>query len=747
MDLRLVPAAVSAWACAWLITGSLVPAWTVLGAGLVAGWWWRRRPSVWATCAVIGVSALICGGWVHVITTSRPAVWCADGAHVNATVRIRAEPRAASSRFAPQYRVGATAWKMDARGAAWHGRLPIELVVADPTMIPQAGSVVTVTGVGAGRRASDGSVGTIRVHSSEITSQPGFLDRLANRLRAGLVSSMEGASSVQGALVPSLVVGDTSALDDSTKEEFRATGLTHVLAVSGSNFSLALAFTGWAARAAGVRGWWLRFIAVAVSVVFVVTCRSEPSVLRATVMGLIALGATGVGAPAGRSARNLSLAVILLLCADPWLARSWGFALSVAATVGIVWWTPRWIRCAPQWIPMWVRQSLFISLSAQIATQPMVTALSDQVSLVAPFANLCVGPFLGPVTVLGLLAAMTALVAPTLGQGIGWAAGWCAQPIISVAHLMSEVPGATFGWPATGMSLLLLSGMCLVLGQWAVPVLLQRRWTMILVLASLVGALIAPPRQFGWPGDWAVVACDVGQGGAVVVRVATTEAILVDVGPEPALLRACLGSLGVVRISLLVLTHPHADHIGGLSALSDMPIDMVLVGDDRSAEVVGRTLGRPATMTTGGQVISVGEAHWRTLAVGPVGHTNGDSDVDSPAENDAGVVGLITVQGLRTLVTGDLEEAGQRRVLEEVDDVSADVLVVPHHGSARQDPDFVRAVGARISLIQVGQHNVYGHPTRSALALVESTGSSVWRTDRDGAVAVTTGGAQVITQK
>ena len=746
MDLRLVPSALLAWACAWMLTGEVIPGWVICSVGLVIGWLGRGRPGVWGAGIVVSVVALITMGWVHVVTASAPAAWCRDGAHLTAIVRIRTESTAVSSPFASQHLAEATVLTMDARGGSWRGRLPIDLMMADPTSLPSPGSVISVSGTGAGVHGSERSVGTIHVEDVELVSDPGPVDGLANSLRSGLVVAMGSSRPEQAALVPSLVVGDTSALDEALEEEFRLTGLTHVLAVSGSNLSLALAFTGWVARWLGVRGWWLRLSAVGVGVLFVVTCRAEPSVLRATVMGMIALGATGLGPAAGRSARNLSLAAILLLCSDPWLARSWGFALSVAATAGIVWWAPRWEAHCPEWIPMWLRQSLFISLAAQLATQPLATALSDQVSLVAPVANLCVGPFIGPVTVLGLLAATSSLVSPPLGLAIGWVAGWFVQPVLSVAHLMSQVPGATLVWPAQPVFLGLLGGICVILGQWAVPVLVQRRWTTMLVATSLVVVLLVPPRQYGWRGDWAVVACDVGQGGAIVFRAASSAAIVVDTGPEPSLLRRCLSSLGVDRISLLVLTHPHADHTGGLSALTGAPVDMALVGDDRSAEIVAERLGLSATRAVGDQEVVVGEVTWRTLAVGPVGDSTGESETDSPAENDAGIVGVITTPGLRVMVTGDLEEAGQRRLVELGGDLSADVLVVPHHGSARQDPEFIRAVAARISIIQVGEDNPYGHPTRSALTLVESTGG-VWRTDRDGAIAVNVDGTRVTTQR
>ena len=248
-----------------------------------------------------------------------------------------------------------------------------------------------------------------------------------------------------------------------------------------------------------------------------------------------------------------------------------------------------------------------------------------------------------------------------------------------------------------------------------------------------------------------MIACDVGQGGAQLIRAAPGRAILVDTGPDPDALRACLASAGVSRISVLVLTHSHADHVGGLPAIAgEIPVEMVLVGSD--APAASDLEGLPeTTRTSAGDSIELGPLRWTTIAAGPSARASpladGSSAGEDAGQNDASIVGLIETGELRILVTGDLEVAGQQAVVSSGADIRADVLAVPHHGSPRQDPDFIDAVHARIALVQVGENNGYGHPASSALTMLRGSGATVFRTDQQGAIAVSADGGSAVTQR
>lgn len=759
VDLRLLGPAAGAWACAAIAVQGGRWVGLAVGLGIVVAAWgllWRA----WSICSVgtamMGAGAAA-GLWTAALAGSLPAEWTRQEALVEVTAQVVSDARQWQ---ASGYRPAAGVLPIElhrvvARGQVWQGRLPAQLRASGEAagLLDQpVGAVITFTALSRPPDAAERSVATL-VLRSEISSvdPPGPLARLANRFREGLRAAMAHSPPEQAGLVPSLVVGDVSHLPEQVKQDFKTTGLTHLTAVSGTNLTLMLAFVLGLARQAGARGWWLRGLGVVVAIAFVVVCRAEPSVLRAAAMGLIALAATGVAHDRARGLRALSLAVLVLVLIDPWLSRSWGFALSVTATAGILWWAGRWQTMMRGWAPGWLAESLAVPLAAQLATQPIVTALSGQVSIVGLAANLLAGPFVGPVTILGLTAGLVSLVWPGLAAVVGWAAGWCVQPIVLVAQLAASAPAAAWSWRSTPLTLALLVCGCIVIAVLLVPRILPNRLLAgLLAVVLVIGAFRAPP-QAGWPGDWSVIACDVGQGGAQLIHVGPGQAMLVDTGPEPEALRACLRSAGVREIPVLVLTHSHADHVGGLAAVAgQLPVGIVLVGSDPpDASVLS---GLPeATRTNPGDVIELGSLTWTTIASGLPDSATAVSDEstagEDPGENDASVVGMIETGGVRVLVTGDLEVAGQQAVVGSGADLRADVLVVPHHGSPRQDPEFIAAVHARIALVQVGEHNGYGHPAASALTMLKTSGATIFRTDEQGAIAVSMDGQNVVTQR
>jgi len=458
---------------------------------------------------------------------------------------------------------------------------------------------------------------------------------------------------------------------------------------------------------------------------------------------VVALGAVGREAGSGGGLRLVSVAVIGLCFMDPWLSRSWGFGLSVAACVGIVWWGRRWAEALGRWLPGWLAEAVAVPLAAQVATQPLVTALSGAVSVVGVPANAVAGPFVGPATVLGFAAAGVAWLVPWLGQVLAWGAGWAAEPILLIAEYGASLPGATIRWPASAFAMVLVVAGSVAIGLLA-PWVLRRWWLVLPVAVLLVVALLRAPYHVGWPpASWQVVACDVGQGDATVVEVAAGQAILVDTGPDPVALLACLDQLGVEAIPLLVLTHYHADHVGGVEALlASRPVGRVVVSPTASPVATARAIsaelaqrGIPLSVAVPGQELIIGDAQWQTVAAGLL-LGSGGTGAESSEENNSSIVGRVLVPGLSLLMTGDIEPEGQRAILAAGGDVRATVLKVPHHGSSRQDPAFLKATGARIALIEVGKDNTYGHPAAKTLRTLEGLGMQVMRTDQQGAVAV-----------
>jgi competence protein ComEC len=571
-----------------------------------------------------------------------------------------------------------------------------------------------------------------------VLGRPNTFLRGAEEVRAAIRQAVAAQPAGPRALVPALVDGDDAGMPEELAEDFRTAGLTHLLAVSGTNLTLVVGSLLLLARWAGVRARGLVVVGVFGVVGFVLLARTEPSVVRAAAMGSV--GLLGMGHHGRRrGTRALGAAVLVLLLFDPWLATTVGFALSVLATAGILWLAPGWRDRLCRWLPRWVAEAVSVPLAAQLACTPLVAAISGQVSLVAVVANLLAAPAVGPTTVLGLLGGLAGLVSAPVGHLVATPAAWGARWIIAVAVRGSDLPVAAVGWSAGAVGVTVLTALCVLLAL-VLGAVLARRATALGLAAMMLGVLLVPLPTPGWPPrDWVMVACDVGQGDGLVLNAGAGAAVVVDAGPDPAAVDRCLRRLDVERVPMVVLTHFHADHVDGLAGvLHDRRVGVVqvtTVGEPASGvrlvqAVAGRS-GVPVRQAAYGETGRLGSLTWQVVAPSGPSPTTG-----SPA-NDASVVLLVEVGGIRILLLGDQEEQSQARLLRETGGLQADVLKVAHHGSASQDPELVRSVGARLAIISVGSDNDYGHPAPSLMALLHETGARISRTDEAGDVAVT----------
>jgi competence protein ComEC len=607
----------------------------------------------------------------------------------------------------------------------------------------------------------------------QVVAEPSEAQRLAGRLRAGLREATEGLTADARALLPGLVVGDTSRITPELEEAFKETDLAHTLAVSGANFTIVLALLlgppGLAQRAErrGSAPWLglsLRATALLGGVLalgFVIVCRPDPSVLRAAACGGVALLALATGRRRSLLPA-LATAVLLLVLYDPWLARGYGFLLSVLATGALLTLAPRWSAALRRrGVPPRLAEALAAAGAAQALCAPVVAVLSARVSLVAVPCNLLAEFAVAPATVLGFAALAAAPVAMPVAEGLAWCGGWPAEWIAGIARAGAALPGAGVDWPGSwaGAALLALVTAGLLL---AGRRLLRHPWWCGVCVVLLALTVVQPPplgRMItGWPPPgWRMVMCDVGQGDALVLAAGEGAGVVVDAGPDPALVDRCLRSLGISRVPLVLLTHFHADHVAGLPGVlrgrSVGAIETTALEEPAAqAESVRRQAaarGIPLRHAAAGEQRRTGPLSWQVVWPPPTSPT-GPQTLSPPGwtppltegPNDASVTLLVRTAGLRLLLLGDLEPPAQQALARspaaELDGV--DVLKVAHHGSAHQDPGLIRKVAPRLALISCGADNTYGHPAPGTVAALRAQGAMVLRTDRDGALAVTGAG-------
>jgi competence protein ComEC len=555
--------------------------------------------------------------------------------------------------------------------------------------------------------------------------------RVANAVRDGFRRGAEAALPDRDAgLIRGLAIGDTEGMDPEVEEDFRATGLTHLLAVSGSNVALVVVPALAIAARLGIRRSGRIAAAAVVVGLFALVTRWEPSVLRASAMAAIGLAAMWAGRPR-RVAPALGVAVLALLVIDPLLAMSAGFQLSVGATAGLA------AMAAPlaarlTMLPRPVAGAAAATIAAQAAVTPLLLLLFGTVPTVTLLANVLAFPAVAPALLLGSAAAALAQAWPHLGQGVGRLAEVPLGFLIGLADRLARfpLPSVTGGAAVAAAGAGLAAVMAWRLRRGRSPGLALATAAVL----ALLGWSSAPSA--GPPGSLTVTFLDVGQGDAAVVRTPEGATLLIDAGPDPHQVATELAALSVRRIDLAVATHAHADHVEGFAAvMARYPIGLLLEpgcpGDSPSYHrflTAVRDEHVPVRHPRGGQRLAVGELGIEIL--GPDRCSPGGA---SP--NDDSLVLRLTYGRSTALFPGDAEVPAQRDLLSDGDPVQAALLKVPHHGGDTSDPEFLDATSATVAVVSTGP-NTYGHPNPGLLSILRSERMAVLRTDRVGDVTV-----------
>jgi competence protein ComEC len=306
------------------------------------------------------------------------------------------------------------------------------------------------------------------------------------------------------------------------------------------------------------------------------------------------------------------------------------------------------------------------------------------------------------------------------------------------ADQLGGLHGAAVPWPGGATGGFLLLGTTLLVCACAVRAG-SRRVLGAAAATALVVFIPVRAATSAWPPPgWLFVACDVGQGDALLLPAGPGAAVEVDAGPDPVAIDRCLRDFGIDRIPLLIITHDHLDHVAGLpGVLRDRSIGRIISGPlaqpAYGAEIVHELMVRRrlrvVTPPVGAQ-FDIGPVHLDVLGPPTAFHgTRSDP-------NNSSLVVRAVVDGVRILLPGDAEIEAQQWLLESGADLRADVLKVPHHGSAYSDPAFLAAVHAQVAIVSVGLHNDYGHPSPVLLDAMARLGVPLFRTDQDGDVAV-----------
>jgi len=556
--------------------------------------------------------------------------------------------------------------------------------------------------------------------------------------------------ATSAALLGGLLLGEKTGLPPEASEAFRRAGVYHILAVSGFNVALLASSVFFVLSTLGVPRRVTAVVAGAALVGFALVVGGQASVLRATVMGLLLLGALLLDRES-QLMNALALAVLLLLAWRPGDLGEPGFQLSFAATAGIIHLAPpltAWL-IGKRW-PGWLATPMAVSLGAQAAVTPVMLVHFNQLSLIGIVANLVVVPMAAVGTTLGMLALLTAAVSAWAADVLFQALWPLLLALRAAVWVAARVPGAMVHLPAPSWAA--IAAWCVALAL--LPYLGSRRWIRATVMASL--ALVLGLSIWPWVapdnGRLRVTFLDVGQGDAILVELPEGQRLLVDGGPGgnqrldvgERVLAPFLWNRPTQRLDVVALTHPDSDHSGGLRAvLTRFGVREFwengrwITGTEETLRAVERSGACRRTLVAGQRL-------WLGSALLTVLNPDGSRPLDEPppeGQNEESLVLRLDWRGFSLLLTGDLGGPGEERLLADHAPVRALALKVGHHGSRHSSTGaFLDAVEPAVAIISVGARNSFGHPTPEVLGRLEAAGARIYRTDRDGAVILETDG-------
>ncbi|MBK8987991.1 MAG: DNA internalization-related competence protein ComEC/Rec2 [Chloroflexi bacterium] len=574
----------------------------------------------------------------------------------------------------------------------------------------------------------------------------------------------------EAALLSGILLGNDNGIPPDLAEDFRVTGMTHIIAISGFNIALLIAIL-----ISLVDPFLPRKTAVLVAVVgvilYTILVGAEASVVRAAIMGSLFLFTSRWLGRRNFAYASLFFAGFLMTLFRPLTLWDVGFQLSFTATLGLMLyadpfttWTRRQLyhvadRPVSNQAMGILSEAVLLTVAAQILTLPLMIGYFRQLSLISLLANAFVLPIQPGVMLWGGAATLVGMVWAPLGQPLAWVAWLFLTATIRLVRAFAAVPFAAVPLhvPLTGILL-----MYAVIGAvtWFVKATPERRTAVsdflrqnISQRLALGGSLVVLLLVGSWwasqpDGRLHVAFLDVGQGDAIFIQTPTGRQILVDGGNFPSVLTDRLGRhmpFWDRDIDILIATHPDADHVTGLTALFDRyQVGRVItngqgLGESAIYDAVlqaAAAQGTPVHRALAGEVIEIGDGV-RLEVLHPGAVLTGD-------RNENSVVLRLVYGDFSALLTGDADEASEAVMLANGRSLASLVLKAGHHGSqTSSSPPFLQAVQPQVLIISSGADNKFGHPHPEVLEWAQKLGTAVLRTDELGTIEVSTDGQQM----
>ncbi len=569
---------------------------------------------------------------------------------------------------------------------------------------------------------------------------------LQDRLERYFPAAEEGGLSRPGAVLEALLLGERRRMDPDVTLDFQESGLLHLIAISGAHIGIVSLLLLALFRAAGLGPRAAALVLAAALVFYAALVEGTPSVLRATIMAVWLL----LARLAFRDAcllNALASSLLFLLVLDPFSLFDPGFELTYAATLSMVLFRARVLRVLPR-LPLKVDDLLAMSIAAQVGVVPIIAGAFHRMAIAPLLLNLAAVPLVAALMAAGYVFLPLTWVS-------GFAAGLLARVLrlmlgllLGIARLSDASPALSFRvpdppWPA-------------VAGYYGflLALLLRRRFRfqaplLLAGLATCLAFIAVPPGPRATCG-LRMTFLDVGQGDSILVEFPGRARMLIDAGGSPTsafdpgerVVSPVLWRRGATRLDILAATHAHPDHIKGLvsAARNFKPTEFweaPPAGDSELRDRLVAALPRKAVR----RALRRGYRRILSGVTVDVVHPGRGSPSESVEENDRSLVLRLTYGRTAFLFAGDIGTGAEGEILDAGLSLRSMVLKAGHHGSdSSSGSPFLERVGPRVVVVTVGSANSYGLPREATLARFRAAGADIYRTDRDGAVEITSNG-------
>ncbi|MFC1559625.1 DNA internalization-related competence protein ComEC/Rec2 [Candidatus Margulisiibacteriota bacterium] len=589
---------------------------------------------------------------------------------------------------------------------------------------------------------------------------------IKNKLFASLRKTLKEPYS---SLLGSIIFGSkVSPLPDDIKENFRNAGVVHLLVVSGLHMSILLGVTASLLKGAGLSS---RIRAVLVSVfnfMFVVMVGAGPSVIRAGIMGEVAL-LTNIFQRENEFYNTLAFSGLILLIMNPLNIFAVGFQLSFMATWALFYVAPAFEEKLKGKMPPFFANLISIAIAPALATSPIILYNFGQVSFVSIFANMSIIPWIQVIVVLGFFSVLAGAVFLPISMIINNFLLLLLMVLNSIVYFYSHLPFACrfFVPPALPM----IVGYYIIVG-WGVEMLKGKvkfklnkfriAFAVLAALSVLVWTFAASASSGSPPlkNELAITIIDVGQGDSILIESPSGKTMLIDGGGRhqakgakesigKKIVIPYIHKRGINELDVVVLTHPHDDHVGGLaSVIEAVPVKMVIdSGRPHTSYSYLKFLklidkkGIAYKLGRRGQTIDLGGGV-KGFILYPTNSIVKSQETDL---NDVSIVIKLVYKDFSMLFTGDMEHGGEKFLLKHRARLKSEVLKAGHHGSRTSTTyKFLKAVDPKYAIISVGLKNKFGHPSKEIIDRLKKAKVKIYRTDEDGAVLIRTDGKKLI---